>query len=164
MRIAAVTVATLFTVVACAQSARAPQSSPRTALESQGSSGVSSPGPRSAAIRMVAEDEADLLLWVSNQSFEDDPVFVTVSIDGTEVVAQPFDVEGQHNWILFPLKVPAGQHVLTAASNTGVETDQRFTIPETGRRYAVLDYWYYPGDRGGRHFSWGIHEKPIGFA
>jgi hypothetical protein len=33
----------------------------------------------------------------------DDPVVLTVSIDGTEVVAQPIEVKGQHNWILFPI-------------------------------------------------------------
>jgi hypothetical protein len=161
MRMAIVAVATLFTVVACTESARAPQSSPPTTLGSGASDGLSSPGSR-PAVRMVAENQGDLHLWVSNQSFEDDPVFVTISIDGTEVVAQPFDVEGQHNWILFPLRVPAGQHVLTAASDAGVETEQRFTIPETGRRYAVLEYWNYDNDKG-RHFTWRIQASSVAF-
>lgn len=162
MRLAAVTVATLFTVVACADSAPAPQPSSPTALGTRVSEGVSSAGSRPAAIRTVAEDRADLHLWVSNQSFEDDPVFVTVGIDGTEVVAAPFEVEGQHNWILFPLRVPAGQHALNATTDTGVELEQRFTIPETGRRYAVLDYWNYANDKG-RHFTWRLQARPVGF-
>lgn len=100
---------------------------------------------------------------MSNQSFKDDPVVLTVSIDGTVVVAQPFELKGQHNWILFPIKAPPGLHVLHMVSETGVEMEKRFTLPETGRRYAVIDYWNSP-EAGDRHISWLIQATPIGFA
>lgn len=115
-----------------------------------------------AAIRLVDEDLADLHLWVSNQSFEDDRVTVTVSIDGTRLVDQPFDVQGQHNWVLFPVKLPAGSHEVTATSQTGAETHQRLTMPEKGRRYAVIGYWRDPG-RDGPHLDWLVRSHPIGF-
>ncbi|MEU5783866.1 hypothetical protein [Micromonospora lupini] len=125
---------------------------------------VSHPPPSAtpAAIRLVDEDLADLHLWVSNQSFDDDRVTVTVSIDGTRLVDQPFDVRGQHNWILFPIKLPPGSHEVTATSQTGAETHQRFTMPERGRRYAVIDYWTDPG-RGGRHLNWLVKSHPVAF-
>jgi hypothetical protein len=116
----------------------------------------------SAAIRIVAEQDADLHLWVSNQSFEDDPVGVRVTVDGVEVVRRPFAVEGQHNWILFPIEAPPGNHVVHAVSDTGAELRESFTLPEEGRRYAVVDYWYYPGD-GDRQFTWRLQATPIGF-
>ena len=122
------------------------------------------PSPTPAAdIRVVEEDEADLLLWVSNQSFEDDPVEVTIAIDGVAVVSEPFEVEGQHSWILFPITAPPGNRVLTATSDTGATLEQRFTLPEQGLRHAVVDYWYYPDDQAGRHFSWLIQKRPVGF-
>lgn len=130
---------------------------------------TSGPGPSAsptpaAEIRVVDQDEADLLLWVSNQSFEDDPVEVTIAIDGVEVISEPFEVEGQHNWLLFPITAPPGKHVLTAGSDTGAALEQRFTLPEQGLRHAVVEYWYYPDDTEGRHFSWLIQQRPVGFA
>jgi hypothetical protein len=93
--------------------------------------GVDLPG---SAVRLVTEDQADLHLWVSNQSFEEPSVVVTITIDGVEIVSQRFEVESQHNWILFPL-------------------------PEQERRYVVVNYWTYPG----RAFSWHIESTPVGF-
>ncbi len=129
-----------------------------------GASPSPSPSTPAAEIRVVEEDEADLQLWVSNQSFEDDPVEVTIAIDGVEVVSEPFDVEGQHTWVLFPIMAPPGNHVLTATSDTGATLEQRFMLPEQGLRYAVVEYWYYTDDKAGRHFSWLIQKRPVGFA
>jgi hypothetical protein len=126
------------------------------------SAGPSGPGASPPAIRIVAEQDANLHLWVSNQSFEDDPVRVTVTIDGVEVITRPFTVEGQHNWILFPVKAPSGPHVVRAVSDTGAELRQGITLPDVGRRYAVLDYWYYVDD-GERRFTWRVQATPIGF-
>ena len=123
-----------------------------------------SPPAPAAEIRVVEEDAATLQLWVSNQSFEDDPVEVTIAIDGVEVVSELFEVEGQHSWTLFPITAPPGQHVLTATSDTGATLEEHFTLPEQGLRYAVVDYWYYADDKEGRHFSWLIQKRPVGFA
>jgi hypothetical protein len=72
-------------------------------------------------VRLSGERDADLHLWVSNQSFIDDPVVLAVSIDGVELIKQPFDVEGQHNWILLPVQAPPGRHTMRALSSTGAE-------------------------------------------
>ena len=69
---------------------------PTAAEVASGSSPPPSPSTPTAEIAVVEEDEAALLLWVSNQSFEDDPVQVTIAIDGVEVISQQFEVEGQH--------------------------------------------------------------------
>ncbi|MEO3771790.1 hypothetical protein ABGB10_15485 [Micromonospora sp. B9E7] len=111
----------------------------------------------------MERDQADLHLWVSNQSFADDPVALTVSIDGTEIVDRHFAVEGQHNWVLFPVRVAPGHHVVRVVSGTGVEKQESFTMPETGRRYAAIDYGNAV-DVGGRHVNWFIQSTPIGFA
>jgi hypothetical protein len=91
------------------------------------------------------EQDANLHLWVSNQSFEDASVVLKVSIDGLDLVAQPFEVQSQHNWVLFPITAPPGDHLLVVVSDTGAELWETFTLPEEGRRYSVVDYWYYPG-------------------
>jgi hypothetical protein len=115
-----------------------------------------------APVRLVDEKDADLHLWVSNQSFADDPVEITVRVDGVEVVAQSFDVGSQHTWVLFPLDLPPGEHVVTAASDTGTELRREFRTPKDEDRYAVLDYWNYE-DKAGRHFSWSVQPDPVAF-
>lgn len=102
----------------------------------------SSPTGSVPDIRIVAERQADMKLFVSNQSFDDATVELTVSIDGTELVSGIFDVKNQHNWCEFPAKTSPGQHVVTVVSDTGAELRERFMLPDVGRRYAVINYWY----------------------
>lgn len=64
----------------------------------------------------------EVLLWVSNQSFQDDTVSVTITVDGRQAVADEFEVEDQHNWVGFYLGALApGEHHLAARSDTGVD-------------------------------------------
>lgn len=112
-------------------------------------------------IRVVASDDAALHLWVSNQGPEDDPVVLTVTIDGIEVVAQPFEVRNQHTFVLFPLDIQPGPHEVKVISGTGVVFKRRFTMAEAGRQYAGISYWNYPED-GGRKITWHMQSDPIG--
>ena len=72
-----------------------------------------------AETEIVEPDACDLLLMVSNQSYLDDPVTLTVVIDGFRVLSQPFEVRNQHHFVRFPLRLAPGTHELTAVSNTG---------------------------------------------
>lgn len=148
--------ATLLTLVVCALAGCEPGQ--------RAASDVTSSTPRSPepTIQLAPREDAVLHLWVSNQSFVDDAVTVTISIDGIQVVDQPFTVGNQHNWLLFPINAPRGKHTLSAISDTGAELKQAFTLPARGRRYAVLDYWNYQ-NRDGRHFTWHINNSPVAF-
>jgi hypothetical protein len=115
-----------------------------------------------ASVGLVSEKKADLNLWVSNQSFVDDPVDLTVRIDGVEVVSQPFDVDDQHNWIRFSIEAAPGHHVLTAESDTGASTRKNFSLPGSGDRHAVLEYWNYEDDKGKR-FTWKLQSTEVHF-
>lgn len=53
-------------------------------------------------MRVVRPDDADLVLYVSNQSVEDEDVRITLAVDGVMGVDGEFRVETQHNWIRFP--------------------------------------------------------------
>ena len=101
-------------------------------------------------------------LYVSNQSFEDPTVRITITIDDQVVVDQDFDVEGQHNWITFTPDIAPGDHTLKAISDTGAELIVDFTLPDGEPRWAVVDYWYYP-EEDPRNFTFDISDQPIGF-
>lgn len=153
LRTLAVTVALVAGLAACGSSR----------VDTDPAALTTAPLPSTSDVALVGEDRADLHLWISNQSSTDDPVDVAGSIDGSEIIAQPFAVEGQHNWVLFPLALPPGPHVLEVTSGTGATLREEFTLPEEGQRYAALDYWDET-EQGGPLFTWQIQIDPIIFA
>jgi hypothetical protein len=81
-------------------------------------------------------------LFVSNQSFDLDPVDIDLYIDGTHIVTGDFEVKGQHNWIRFDFKVATGEHELRAVSKKGgAERKATFKLNGT-ERWSVVDYWF----------------------
>lgn len=90
---------------------------------------------------MVDEDEANLHLYVSTESFHEPRVPVSVSIDGVVLVDEPFDVEGQHNWQAFPIAVGAGTHEVVVTGPNGATTTQQLVVPQRGDLWAVTNYW-----------------------
>ena len=116
-----------------------------------------------SAVRLVDDARADLVLFVSNQSFDDEEVRLTVEVDGVTVVEDDFHVEGQHNWIRFPLQLAPGGHEIRAESDSGASMRESFEIPAHGRRYAVLDHWT-PENQGSAELSWLFQRRPLAFA
>jgi hypothetical protein len=114
-----------------------------------------------AAVRLVGEAEADLILYVSNQSFDDEEVRLTVTIDQVTVVDGDFHVEGQHNWIRFPLKLAPGGHEVTAESDSGATLRESFDLRRDKTSYAVIDHW---DKDGSADLTWHIQRQPIAFA
>lgn len=115
-----------------------------------------------AAVRLVDEGEADLLLYLSNQSFEDETVNLTVTIDDVTVVDGGFAVENQHNWVSFPLALSPGRHQITAQSDSGATLRTSFEIPRVQKRYAVIDHWTEEG--GPADLTWQFQRLPLAFA
>lgn len=111
-------------------------------------------------VRLVDEDEADLVLYVSNQSFEDDNVRLKLAVDGVVVVDDEFPVEGQHNWIGFPLGLSSGSHSLTAESDSGATLEESFDVPGDEARYAVVNYW---ASDDSPELTWEFQRDPVAF-
>jgi len=114
-----------------------------------------------AVVELVGEADADLFLYVSNQSFDDEEVQLTVTVDGVTVVDGDFHVEGQHNWISFPLSLPSGGHEITAESDSGATLRESFQVPGDKTRYAVIDYW---GEDDSADLTWQFQRQPMAFA
>lgn len=132
--------------------------------DSQGVDPVPHPDVSAAGsdVRLVDRGEADLVLHVSNQSFDDAEVRITVAVDGVTVVEDDFHVEDQHNWISFSLGLRPGVHEITATADSGASMRESFATPTRGTRYAVVDYW--DDDHGPQHFGWLFQRKPLVFA
>ncbi|HSE10977.1 MAG TPA: hypothetical protein VLB29_20105 [Nocardioidaceae bacterium] len=111
-------------------------------------------------VRLVDEGQADLMLFASNQSFDEEQVRLTIAVDGVTVVDGAFHVEGQHNWVGFPLRLSPGAHKITAESDTGATLSESFQVPGDKTRYAVIDHW---GDASKAELTWLFQRQPIGF-
>jgi hypothetical protein len=145
--------AILLVVAACGSS-----DTGERATTPEASSGASSPS--------LLDPEGNFVLYVSNQSFELPTIDVLVEVDGQRVVDEDLEVGNQHNWKRFVLELSPGRHTLVARSSRGDALLQRSFVV-SGKRWAVLDYWYYSGANGTpepKHFTFIIRKKPIGFA
>jgi hypothetical protein len=99
-------------------------------------------------------------LWVSNQSFEVDPVHIEVYIDDQQVVCDTFRVESQHTWILFELELDSGQHSLRVLGlDDQVELVESIIISD--EHWGLVEFWT---EEGRRFFTFHIQDEPIGFA
>jgi len=108
------------------------------------------------------DDRVPLHLYVSNQSWDPELVDIRVFIDGVEVVAGDFAVEGQHNWMRFDLLVPRGSLEVRAEALDGeVVLEQTLEVP--AEHWAVLDYWYYPGEDPAPFLQLTGSDEPVAF-
>ncbi len=141
----------------------------RTTAEEQPGATLTPSGLAVSPAAGVGEPQEELAtgqvrLWVSNQSFEDDPVAITIQVDGETIVADSFFVEGQHNWFAFDVAgLQPGVHSIVAESDTGARIEGSFTLPDGESRWLVADYWHYPEESEGPHFTFSESDRPVGF-
>lgn len=110
--------------------------------------------------RMVGEAEANLHLYISNQSFDDPDAPVRLTIDGVVIVDQVFAVEGQHNWVPFEVAIAAGTHQIEITGANGAKESAIVDVPAHGDLWAVADYWVNDGKGS---FDWRVSDHSIGF-
>ena len=111
-------------------------------------------------MRLVDDAEADLVIYASNQSFDDEKVRLTIAVDGVTVVDGDFYVEDQHNWVSFPLGLAPGVHELTAKADSGATLRESFHLPRNKTRYAGIDYW---GEDDAAELAWSFQRQPMAF-
>ena len=101
-------------------------------------------------------------LTVSNQSFDNDSVDITVMIDNNTVISRVFDVGGQHNFYHYDFSLEAGPHIITAKSVLGnAEFTQEFVIEDDFWGY--LSYWYDIDDENTPLFYFELSKTRMGF-
>jgi len=127
---------------------------PEAATTSRGS-----PGPTSA----LDDDVGNFHLYVSNQSFDIDPVDIQVYIDGDEVVNGIFSVESQHTWILFDLDLDVGEHTVRAVGHNG-QAELTGTFLVTEEHWGLVEFWANPTEAPEQKLTFYTQDEPIGFA
>lgn len=113
-----------------------------------------------ADVRLVDKAQADLVLYISNQSLDDEKVCLMVAVDGVTVVDGDFHVEDRHNWVSFPLGLSPGRYEIPAQADSGATLRESFQVPGDRTRFAVIDHW---GEDGSADLSWSFHRRPVAF-
>ena len=113
--------------------------------EPRGEDGVERPSDTQAGDRPSAEP--DVYLDVSNQSFFDPDVHITIRGGAETYVDDSFPVEGQHHIVSYQLTLGAGTHHLTVSSDSGATEDLTVDVRDDGPTYVFLSYWADEGSR-----------------
>ncbi len=117
----------------------------------------------SAPSSSLLDPNGNFTLFVSNQSFEIDPVDVRVEIDGELVVSACFAVGTQHSFVPFVLSLSEGKHQIRIWSKKGdAELSTEFELED--HDVGVITYWYSPRrhyEPTPRHFNFRTQKGPL---
>ena len=113
-------------------------------------------GPLSVVDAGPSVRRHEVVLYVSNQTRQTDPVDILVKVDGKRVVKGEFEWGNGHNWRTFNLSLERGTHQIIANSEKGgTSLDVVFEVHS--KRWLTLDYW------GKDHFQLRIWDKQVFF-
>jgi hypothetical protein len=112
---------------------------------------------------IVTASSGNFHLYVSNQSFDIDPVDIQVFIDGKEVVNDTFKVESQHTWILFNLELEPEKHTLRAVGHGG-EAELSESFVTSTEDWGVVEFWADPTEAPEPMFTFWVQDEQIHFA
>lgn len=86
-------------------------------------------------------EERSVVLTVSNQSYGDPDVHVTIEGDDETIVDGSFDVGNQHVFVGYEIDLPPGTHALRIASDSGAEATESIDVGTDGPTYVTVTYW-----------------------
>ncbi len=111
--------------------------------------------------RRLVERDANVHVYVS-VGF-DEATEVSLSVDGTQVLDEPFRSQGQDVPTAVELAVPAGRHTVVLESGTGARREVTLGVPARGDRWVNLELWDDPATAGEGRFEWRVQDSPPAF-
>jgi hypothetical protein len=67
----------------------------------------------------IEQENANFILYVSNQSFDKSKIDISVTIDGVMIANDEFRVKNQHYWKIYSIRLSHGLHTLVATADKG---------------------------------------------
>jgi hypothetical protein len=111
------------------------------------------------------QPDANFILYVSNQSFEESRVDISVIIDGKTVVSDFFPVKNHHYWKIYSLQLPLGSHQLSVKADNGTyKLERPFEI--SSKHWALISFWCTDKQDDKSQFSgisFAISDEPYDF-
>lgn len=115
---------------------------------------------RSRDSSLTAVSDTNFVLYVSNQSYEDEFIRIQVSIDGKLVIDREFFVYNQHTHVEYAFHLTKGKHkLLIRASDADVTSERQIEI--VTQHWAAVSYWH--DKRTPRQFGFDLKAEKIYF-
>lgn len=106
-----------------------------------------------------AAEDAPFTLLVTNQSFDDPDITVTVRVDDEEVLSQVVAVGNQHELVRLPLDLDPGEHTMVIDVDDRITTIDTFVIPANDPYFGLV--MYQPGEDSPR-LDVTFSDQPMG--
>jgi hypothetical protein len=117
-----------------------------------------------ASLPADAVVDPTVVLVVSNQSYDDPTVRLTIDAGKDTVVDHDFEVGGQHEFFTYELTLPPGAHAVRMTSDSGATHTETLTIEPDQRQYVTISYWDDPDEVPAPRFTYEASLDPPGFA
>lgn len=101
----------------------------------------SAPAPMPQEAQPTEVEGANVFVDVSNQSFDDPDVHITMRLGDLVPVDASFPVEGQHHWVGHQLRLQPGDHLLEFTSDSGAVHALALVVPADAPVYITVSYW-----------------------
>ena len=115
----------------------------------------------------VLEESAtgNVIIYVSNQSYEKPTVDITVMVGDKQAVKRDFKVERQHKWVPFRFQLEPGTHLIKARTNQGKATFEGTLEVDAAvpQYWTVLSYWNSDKRPDTPSFTFTVGTRQIGF-
>lgn len=104
-----------------------------------------------------AENQSNFIVILSNQSFENTKVNLTVFIDGNKLISQDCKTENQHTGYYYYYNL-VGTHIVKVMSDDGQEVQKTITFDENIPLWVMMSYW---GDGESAKIDFNIMDSPF---
>jgi hypothetical protein len=124
---------------------------------------LQTPPPSSAAAGApapaTATPDPNVFVNVSNQSFDDPEVQVTISADGQVLLDESLPVEGQHHVVGSAHVLRPGERTLSVKSDSGAEHIIVISVSDAAPVHVFVAYW--KDEAGDPYFQSEVQDQPF---
>lgn len=104
-----------------------------------------------------AETQSNFIVILSNQSYENTKVKLTVFIDGNKLISQDCKTENQHTGYYYYYNLE-GTHIVKVVSEDGQEVQKTITLDKNIPLWVLMSYW---GDGDSAEINLNIMDSPF---
>jgi len=87
-----------------------------------------------------AEKQSNLIIILSNQSYENTKVSLMVYVDGNELISQNCKTENQHTGYYYYYNL-VGTHIIKVVSDDGQTVEKTMSLDENTPLWVLMSYW-----------------------
>jgi len=104
-----------------------------------------------------AENQSNFIVILTNQSYENTKVSLTVYVDGNELISQNCKTKNQHTGYYYYYNL-VGAHIIKVVSDDGQIVEKTMIMYENAPLWVLMSYW---GDGENAKINFDIMDSPF---